>query len=115
MEIINWLNTNDGSIIGIATVVLVIVTGYYAYLTRRLLKTNDTTVTIHIYPNNNLLLKVLENAEEVSAGNHSQLSVDERMVLLDELADKFMEYVGPDFPPLSDYAVSREGIYEDHP
>ena len=28
---------------------------------------------------------------------------------------KFMEYVGPDFPPLSDYAMSREGIYEDHP
>ncbi len=33
--------------------------------------------------------------------------------LADELADKFMEFVGPDCPPLSDYAVSREGIYED--
>ena len=34
--------------------------------------------------------------------------------LADELADKFMEFVGPDCPPLSDHAVSREGIYEDH-
>ena len=33
--------------------------------------------------------------------------------LADELADKFMEFAGPDCPPLSDYAVSREGIYED--
>ena len=34
--------------------------------------------------------------------------------MLDRLAEKFMEYVGPDVPPLSDYALSREGIYEDH-
>ncbi len=33
--------------------------------------------------------------------------------LADELSDKFMEFAGPDCPPLSDYAVSREGIYED--
>ena len=33
--------------------------------------------------------------------------------LADELSDKFMEFVGPDRPPLSDHAVSREGIYED--
>ena len=33
--------------------------------------------------------------------------------LAGELSDKFMEFVGPDRPPLSDHAVSREGIYED--
>ena len=41
MEIIDWLNANDGAIIGIATIVLVSIIGYYAYLTRRLLKAND--------------------------------------------------------------------------
>ena len=73
------------------------------------------TVTIYSYPNNNLRLEVLDNAKKVSTVNNSQLSVDERMALLNELADKFMGFVGPDFPPLSDYAMSREGIYEDHP
>ena len=43
-----------------------------------------------------------------------QLSVDELNALADEMGDKFMEFVGPDCPPLSDHAVSREGIYEDH-
>ena len=33
MEIIDWLNANDGAIIGIATIVLVSIIGYYAYLT----------------------------------------------------------------------------------
>ena len=42
------------------------------------------------------------------------LSVAEFEAKLDQLTEKFMEYVGQDFPPLSDYALSREGIYEDH-
>jgi hypothetical protein len=42
MGIIEWLNANSGAIIGITTVVLVGITGYYAYLTWRLLKANNT-------------------------------------------------------------------------
>ena len=45
MEIISWLNTNSGAIAGIgamitalATVVLVIITGIYAYITKQILK-----------------------------------------------------------------------------
>lgn len=38
------------------------------------------------------------------------LSEEERRSLLDELADT----APPDAPPLSDYAVSRAGLYEDH-
>lgn len=34
---------------------------------------------------------------------------------LDELADDFAVCVGTNAPILSDYAVSRESIYEDHP
>jgi antitoxin ParD1/3/4 len=33
----------------------------------------------------------------------------------DELAAILVEYTGSDFPFLSDYAVSRQGIYEEHP
>ena len=35
--------------------------------------------------------------------------------LTDELADYFEKNLPPDAAPLSDYAMSREGIYEDHP
>ena len=42
MGIIEWLNTNSGAVIGIAIVVLAGVIGYYAYLTWRLLKANNT-------------------------------------------------------------------------
>ena len=38
--IIKWMNSNSGAVIGISTVVLVIVTGYYVYLTRRILEEN---------------------------------------------------------------------------
>lgn len=44
-----------------------------------------------------------------------ELSVEEFEALADELADYFAESMPPDAKPLSDYAMSREGIYEDHP
>jgi len=43
-----------------------------------------------------------------------ELSYEEFKALANKLVETFMEYVGPDCPPLSDYATSREGIYEDH-
>ena len=66
-------------------------------------------------PNEHLILEVPDDVDETLEDNKSQLSVEERMALLDEFTVKFMEFVGPDFQPLSDYAMSREGIYEDHP
>lgn len=71
-------------------------------------------ITVQIYSNDPLHLEIPENAGEASMYNNSQLSLEEFEALADELADKFMEFVGPDFQSLSDYAVSREGIYEDH-
>jgi hypothetical protein len=35
--------------------------------------------------------------------------------LADQLADELSSCLGPNTPPLSDEAVSREGIYEGHP
>ncbi len=73
------------------------------------------TVTVYSYPNNNLHLEILDSVEDTSFGKKSKLSLEERMALLDEIADMAMKFAGPDPQPLSDYAMSREGIYEDHP
>jgi hypothetical protein len=35
--------------------------------------------------------------------------------IADGLADEFQRYVGTSTPQLSDYAVSRAGIYQEHP
>ena len=72
-------------------------------------------VPVSIYPNERLILEIPDDVDETLADNNAQLSVEERMALLDEFTAKFMEFVGPDFQPLSDYAMSRDGIYEDHP
>lgn len=74
------------------------------------------TVRVYTYPDNiHRLLNIPDETADALTNNNSQLSLEEFEALADELADKFMEFVGPDFPPLSDYAMSREGIYEDHP
>ena len=73
------------------------------------------TVTVHIYPGERLSFEVPDDTDEIFRDNNSPLSIEERMALLNEFTTKFMELAGPDFQPLSDYALSREGIYEDHP
>lgn len=73
------------------------------------------TISVHIYPDDSILTELPDETETALTHNNSRLSVDERMALLEQVADKFTKFVGPDFPPLSDYAVSREGIYADHP
>lgn len=73
------------------------------------------------------LLEDLEDSEEIGRLREAAeesipwdqakvelLSDDKFEALADQLADDFMNYVGPDCRPLSDYAVSREGLYEKH-
>lgn len=43
------------------------------------------------------------------------VSNEEFEALANKLVNTFMEMVDPNCPPLSDYAVSREGIYAGHP
>jgi antitoxin ParD1/3/4 len=43
------------------------------------------------------------------------INIEEFETESERLMDEFAEYLGADAPLLSDYAVSREGIYEDHP
>lgn len=58
--------------------------------------------------------KIEEIALERLAKDESP-SDEEFERLADELADYFEKNLPPDAKPLSDYAMSREGIYEDHP
>lgn len=44
-----------------------------------------------------------------------QLSEDEFETYADRLADELAAHIEPHAPALSDYAISRAGIYEDHP
>ena len=44
-----------------------------------------------------------------------EISDQEFETLADQLADELLNRVGSNVASLSDYAVSREGIYEEHP
>ena len=73
MGIMDWLKDYNSAIIGVATVVLVVITGYYAYLTRRLLKANDTPeIAISLRPHEahiNLVMLYIENIGTGAARN----------------------------------------------
>ena len=45
----------------------------------------------------------------------AELTEAEFEATVDQLADTLAADLGPNAPSLSDYAISREGIYEDHP
>lgn len=45
----------------------------------------------------------------------AELTEPEFEAVADQLVDELAVNRGPEPPSLSDYAVSREGIYEDHP
>ncbi len=61
-----------------------------------------------------------KKAEDVAAellemlASERKLEDDEFERLADLLADEFEKRLPKDFKSLSDYAMSREGIYEDH-
>jgi len=55
---------------------------------------------------------VVEMVESLTSDR--KLGDDEFERLADELADYVEKHLPPDAKPLSDYAMSREGIYEDH-
>ena len=55
---------------------------------------------------------VVEMVESLTTNREPSDEEFER--LADELADYVEKHLPPDAKPLSDYAMSREGIYEDH-
>jgi antitoxin ParD1/3/4 len=62
-----------------------------------------------------LLLDALEPAIEDLLQEREPMSMEEWDALVDELTQIVSAGLPPGTPPLSDYAVSREGIYGDHP
>lgn len=56
--------------------------------------------------------KERSSSEQVNANSQENQEFEE---IADQLADEFTMYVGANVPVLSDYAVSRAGIYEEHP
>ncbi len=69
MEVINWLNENDGAVIGMAIIVLVGIAAYYAYLTRWLLKINNTPdIAISLRPHEAYLPCVMLRIENIGTG-----------------------------------------------
>ena len=73
------------------------------------------TVTVHIYPDEQLFLEVPDGTEDPLTGDNQRLSHQEFKAALEEW-DAFVKKIAkPDAEPLSDYAMSRESIYENHP
>ncbi len=69
MGIIDWLNANNGVIIAVATVVLVGITGYYAYLTRRMLKAGNTPeIAVSLRPHEAYIHCVMLCIENIGTG-----------------------------------------------
>ena len=55
------------------------------------------------------------NQSSKASDADAEISDRDFEILLDELADDFIKSLGGNVPVLSDFAVSREGIYEEHP
>jgi antitoxin ParD1/3/4 len=60
-----------------------------------------------------LIIQEARRKNKISTANFL-ITEEEFESTLDELADNFAACVGENLPILSDYAVSRESIYEDH-
>ncbi len=72
-------------------------------------------ITIYIHADDHSSFEISDGMEETSTDNNQRLSLEEFDALADKLADLSMKIDGPDARPLSDYAMSRESIYEDYP
>jgi hypothetical protein len=59
--------------------------------------------------------KSSQQLEDELLENRTLQKDEEFEAIADRLADEFQMYVGATTPYLSDYAVSRAGIYEEHP
>ena len=74
------------------------------------------TIAVYTYPNNKCrLLEIPDAAAEPLLENDQRLSHAEFEAALREWEVLVKKFAKPDAQPLSDYAMSRESIYENHP
>ncbi len=72
-------------------------------------------IAAHIFSNVPISFEIPDPMEDPFVDNNQQLSHEEFKTLLDALVVMNMKFTRHDNQSLSDYAVSREGIYEGHP
>ena len=73
------------------------------------------TITVHIHSNIGQVKEIPDGTADLLAGNNQHLWNEEFKTALEEFNVLVKKLTRPDVQPLSDYAVSRESIYEDHP
>jgi antitoxin ParD1/3/4 len=68
------------------------------------------------YHEKTMLRRNFDRKRGTQLQQESEQSIDDEFeIVADQLADEFAACVGANAPVLSDYAVSRASIYEDHP
>ena len=72
-------------------------------------------IPVHIHSKNCRVKEITDGMMDPSENNNKNLSLEEFDEIVPRLAELSMKIHGPDAKPLSDYAMSRESIYEDHP
>ena len=72
-------------------------------------------ITIYIYANNGTPIEIPDDTEDPLTDDNRQLSHEEFKAALEEWDTLVKKFARPDAQPFSDYAMSRESIYEDHP
>ncbi|MCE2400835.1 hypothetical protein J4G08_08100 [Candidatus Poribacteria bacterium] len=72
-------------------------------------------MAIYTYSNSGRVIEIPESTDVPLTDNNQQLSHEEFKAALQRLADLSRKFDRPDAKPLSDYAISRESIYEGHP
>lgn len=71
--------------------------------------------TVYIYANDHLSFEIPDDTENLLAGDDPRLSHAEFKIALEEWDALVKKFAKPNAEPLSDYAMSRESIYEGHP
>lgn len=72
-------------------------------------------ITVYICSNNGWVVEFPDGMMDPSENNNKKLSHEEFKAALERLDALARKFAKPDAKPLSDYAMSRESIYEGHP
>ncbi|MYA98342.1 hypothetical protein F4X90_01500 [Candidatus Poribacteria bacterium] len=70
---------------------------------------------VYIYANDHLSFEIPDDIEDPLADDNPRLPREEFKAALEEWDALVKKFAKPDAEPLSDYAMSRESIYEGHP
>lgn len=72
-------------------------------------------ITVHIHSNNGQVKEIPGGTKDSPENNNKKLLHEEFKAALERLDALARKFAKTDAQPLSDYAMSRESIYEGHP